>query len=906
MSREPSSGGQTHLPGAATPEESALHSIVAATADKAGEEFFRHLVKHLALALDVTYAFVAEFTGSPTRVRTIAFWGRGSWLDNVEYDLDGTPCEEVVRGTMCLYRDGVQARFPRDTLLSVMEARSFLGVPLRAANRNTLGHLAVIDTKPMPGGHPFQEIFHLFADRARVELERLRAEAALEQASRDLEFRLERTARDLRLARDQLAALVEIQRAVAGHLDRRTLFAAVAEALHGVIPVERVVLLLPGGDPSILTVYAAYGKTGIQFFEGETLPRAGTIAGWVVEHGRPFVVAHAEEVRESFPVSYERILQEKMDSIAVVPLLAEGRCVGTLALMAKPAGAWGSVPPALLEQIAAAVAVAVDHCVAYEELGKFRDELAALLEVNRAVARHLHRDELFATLAQCLRDILPSDRFGIELPVDGGKLRAHVFAPGSAGPSAQVEELPAAGTACRWTEETQQWLVASSRDELRARFPVTFDVMRREGMQSLCAIPLLSGRRCLGVLFFMSAREAAYTALRRALLEQVAGAVAVALDHCLAYEEVQSLRDRLARENVYLQEEIRREHPFEELVGSSPTLLATLRQVEQVAPTDASVLILGETGTGKELIARAIHNRSGRRDRPLVKVNCSAISAGLVESELFGHVKGAFTGALERRVGRFELADGGTIFLDEIGELPLETQVKLLRVLQEQEFEPVGSSRTVRVDVRVIAATNRDLQEALRAGRFRSDLFYRLNVFPIEVPPLRDRRSDIPQLVTFFLSGFAKRFGKRIGSVSPETMERLATYAWPGNIRELQNIIERAVVLCEGPILELGRDLAPGKGADGPAREPEVSPERPGPAVGNPREAQAASDSTRADLVTLEEAERRHILAALERTGGVIHGSRGAARILDLHPNTLRSRIEKLGIAVPRARHEAS
>jgi formate hydrogenlyase transcriptional activator len=905
MPSERSSGWQARPHGAAMPEGMAFRSIVAATADKAGEEFFRHLAKHVALALDVTYAFVAEFAGSPTRVRTVALWGRGSWLDNVEYNLEGTPCEEVLQGSLSLHPDCVQERFPKDTLLTEIQARSYLGLPLRAANGDTLGHLAIIDTKPMPGDHAFQEVFQLFADRARVELERLRAEAALERASRDLAFRLERTAEDLRVARDQLAALVEIHRAVAGHLDRRTLFTAVAEALHGVIPVERVVLLLPGADPAALTVFAAYGKTGIQFFEGETLPRAGTIAGWVVEHGS-LVVAQTEEVRESFPVSYERLRQEGMDSVAVVPLLAEGRCVGALSLLAEPAHAWATVPPTLLEQIAAAMAVAVDHCMAYEALGRFRDELAALLEVNRAVARHLQRDELFAALAQSLRGLLPSDRFGIELPVDGDKLRAHVFAPVAAGTApAVVEELPAAGTACRWTEETQQWLVASSRDELRERFPVTFEVMLREEMQSLCAIPLLSGQRCLGVLFFMAAREAAYTDLRRALLEQVAGAVAVALDHCLAYEEVQSLRDRLARENVYLQEEIRREHPFEELVGSSPALLATLRQVEQVAPTDTSVLILGETGTGKELIARAIHGRSARRDRPLVKVNCSAISAGLVESELFGHMKGAFTGALERRVGRFELADGGTIFLDEIGELPLETQVKLLRVLQEQEFEPVGSSRTVRVDVRVIAATNRDLQEAIRAGRFRTDLFYRLNVFPIQLPPLRDRRADIPQLVTFFLSRFAKKFGKRVGSVLPETMGSLTTYAWPGNIRELQNIIERAVVLCEGPILELDRDLAPVTGTARGARETEAHPESAGPAVRGGREAHAASEAEASGLVTLDEAERRHILAALERTGGVIHGPRGAARILDLHPNTLRSRMEKLGITGSRARHEA-
>jgi formate hydrogenlyase transcriptional activator len=289
-----------------------------------------------------------------------------------------------------------------------------------------------------------------------------------------------------------------------------------------------------------------------------------------------------------------------------------------------------------------------------------------------------------------------------------------------------------------------------------------------------------------------------------------------------------------------------------------------------------------------------------------VKVNCAAISAGLVESELFGHVKGAFTGALERRVGRFELADGGTIFLDEIGELPLETQVKLLRVLQEQEFEPVGSNRSLRVNVRVIAATNRDLPEALRAGRFRTDLFYRLNVFPIEVPPLRSRQSDIPQLVTFFLSGFVKKFGKRIGSVSPDTMARLTSYAWPGNIRELQNIVERAVVLCEGSVLEIDQDLVPVSGIARAARETSRPAELPGAPPDASRAPAAPTGSEPSELPTLEEAERRHIVAALERTGGVIHGPRGAARILDLHPNTLRSRMERLGIKVPRTRHEPS
>ena len=315
---------------------------------------------------------------------------------------------------------------------------------------------------------------------------------AVQQARHGLDLRLQ-PASNPRLAREQLAVLVEIHRAAAGHLDRKALFTAIAKALQGVIPVSRVILQLPGADPSALTVYAASGKSGLQFYQGETLARTGSIPGWVVEHGCPVVVERAESIRERFPISYQRLRREGMESVAVVPLLTEGRCVGALALMAEQAGALSAVPPVLLDEIAASIAVAVDHCSAYEELGRLRDEQAALLEVNRAVARHLRRDALFATLADCLRDLLPSDRFGIELPVEGDKLRAHVLATRNPTTApAHVEELPAAGTACRWAEETRQWLIASSREELRERFPVTFAVMERENMQSLCAMPLLS------------------------------------------------------------------------------------------------------------------------------------------------------------------------------------------------------------------------------------------------------------------------------------------------------------------------------------------------------------------------------------------------------------------------------
>jgi formate hydrogenlyase transcriptional activator len=352
---------------------------------------------------------------------------------------------------------------------------------------------------------------------------------------------------------------------------------------------------------------------------------------------------------------------------------------------------------------------------------------------------------------------------------------------------------------------------------------------------------------------------------------------------------------KLGLANAYLQEEIQAAHNFEEIVGNSPALLALLSKLEQVALTDATVLIYGETGTGKELVARAIHERSTRKPMPLVKVNCGAISAALAESELFGHVKGAFTGAIERRVGRFELADGGTIFLDEVGELPLETQVKLLRVLQEQEFEPVGSSRSIRVDVRVIAATNRDLGEAVKAGRFRSDLYYRLSVFPLEVPALRDRQPDIPKLAMFFLGRFSKKFGKRIDTMSQATMDLLMGYGWPGNIRELQNIIERAVVLSHRSVLALNANLLPVEVSEVSVIPPRGTGDH---AVPNARASKTGDTAWPApsSSIAFEEVERRHILAVLQKTGGLIEGPSGAARILELNPSTLRGRMKKLGI----------
>jgi len=525
-------------------------------------------------------------------------------------------------------------------------------------------------------------------------------------------------------------------------------------------------------------------------------------------------------------------------------------------------------------------------------LRKSEEKNRILLQINNAIITNLTQQALLHSISGALHPLFPLDRCAITLyqperdsfrflAVEG-ELLSDYFKTGL--------ELGRNETCGGWVFETLRPLVR--RDLEKEQQYLNERRLAAEGIRSLCVAPLIFQGKCIGTLSLVSREKDRYSDEDGIFLQEVANQVVLAIQNMQSYQEIDSLKARLEKENVYLREELRTEHNFEEIVGNSPALLKALHAVDQVAPTDSTVLIYGETGTGKELVARAIHSRSARNGRAMVNVNCSAISAGLVESELFGHMKGAFTGALERRIGRFELANGGTIFLDEIGELSLETQVKLLRVLQEHEFEPVGSSRSLRVDVRVIAATNRNLREAVEAGRFRSDLFYRLNVFPIELPPLRERRSDIPQLVAFCVTRFSKRLGKKIDGVSQESMENLVNYPWPGNIRELQNVIERAVVLSVDPTLRLDRDLIPvAASAKGMAAPETDTPER------RPPDLKSAQP-----LLTLDEADRNHILAALQHAGGVVDGPKGAARILNLHPNTLRHRMHKLGIKGSRHR----
>ena len=501
-------------------------------------------------------------------------------------------------------------------------------------------------------------------------------------------------------------------------------------------------------------------------------------------------------------------------------------------------------------------------------------DMATVLKLAHAIAEEIDLDELLRKLMTIALENAGAER-GLFLQERDGALMVEADAASSGQVRVQQvpweEALDFSHSVVRYVRRTGQDLVVGNLagDD---RFAAD-DYVRRTNAKSVLCVPVGQQGRSAGLLYLENnLTTEAFTPERIEMMRILAAQAAISLENARLYRQLEVLKNRLEAENVYLQEEIRTQHNFNEIVGNSQPLLDVLRKVELVAPTETTVLLLGETGSGKELFARAVHSRSPRNHRPLVKVNCGAIAPGLVESELFGHVKGAFTGAVDKRVGRFELANGGTILLDEVGELPLEAQVKLLRVLQEQEFEPVGSSRTIRVDVRVIAATNRDLEQAVREGTFRADLLYRLNVFPIQIPPLRARKSDIPLLATLFVSGLSRRLGKPIQGFSTRSMEQLVAYSWPGNVRELQNVVERAAILSPGPVLEVDRSFMQGGG-------------------------QPADSASNRTGETLDHVQRAHIIAVLQSTGGVVEGARGAATILGLHPNTLRSRMKKLGIS---------
>jgi formate hydrogenlyase transcriptional activator len=612
-------------------EISALKSLVAGTAASTGEDFFRTLVRHLAEALQTNHAFVAEFV-VPSRVRTLAFWSNGSIVDNVEFELRGTPCEVVYDGGLCHIPSGVPARFPA----AGPGIESYLGVPLTTKDGKVLGHLCVLDEKPLPSEPRKLFIFQIFGARAAAELERVRLQNAL-QASEDRFRDLFDEAPIAYVHEDLESRFIRANRT--------------AQRILGITPEQ------------------VKGMVGISLCPDT-------------------------------PEAQRRIKE------------------------------------------------------AFESINRGTDTSGVILELRRK---------------------------------DDGR---PIF--------------------------IQWW----SRPDPSGTYTRTM---------------------------FIDITD-------RVLMEQE--------------------QARLQAQNLYLQEEIKSAHNFDEIVGSSAGLFKVLDNVRRVAPTDATVLIWGETGTGKELIARAIHSASRRADKPFIKVNCAALPAGLIESELFGHERGAFSGAIQRRIGRFELASAGTIFLDEIGEIPPDVQVKLLRVLQEHEFDRVGGNHTIKTDVRVIAATNRDLPTAIAEGKFRADLYYRLNVFPVNIPPLRDRIQDIPLLAQFFVQKYAPKVGRRVESMDPESVARLLQYHWPGNIRELENIIERALILSGTPVLGIDPEVLP-------------TPVQPRAAASRP------ADAPGADGTDLNSMQRLHILSTLKKTNWVVEGNQGAAVQLGMKPATLRHGITR-------------
>ena len=517
-----------------------------------------------------------------------------------------------------------------------------------------------------------------------------------------------------------------------------------------------------------------------------------------------------------------------------------------------------------------------------------RDDFRILVDITNAVLSKLDLDELTGEIAKTIHHFFHINAISIVLcDADKESEQASVYATHYVQTHVAEREqsrMTLDGSLEQQVMKNGEMLLTSVQHtgEPDDDESTLFQLLWRGQTKTLCILPLRFGHKTLGVLKLAQCQPDNFNSANLRVLQQIAERIAIAVDNALAYQEIKSLKEKLQHENLYLTEQINSNNPdFSDIVGRSSSMSAVLKQVEIVAKSDCSVLILGETGTGKELIARAIHNLGDRRDQRMVKMNCAAMPAGLMESDLFGHEKGSFTGATAQRMGRFELADRGTLFLDEVGEIPVELQPKLLRILQEQEFERVGGNKLISVDVRMIAATNRDLRQMVADKEFRSDLYYRLNVFPIVIPPLRERPEDIPQLVKFLTYKIAKRMKRTIDSIPAETLRLLSRMPWPGNVRELENVIERAVLLTRGTVLDL--------------QLPELNYPLPLP-VSPPERAMPVSDPAPAPHLS-EEDERERILQVLRETNGVVAGPRGAAQRLGLKRTTLLSRMKKLGIA---------
>ena len=660
-------------------------------------------------------------------------------------------------------------------------------------------------------------------------------------------------------------ALLEMADLVVHHHSLPELFAAMAERLRRAAAADAATFSLYDPAKNVMRLH---------FWEGtELVPTPAEVAveespsGWAWQNQQPLVVPDLAADSRFSPV-LSTLRDKGLRSYCWLPLTTAQKRLGTLGLGSSQTNAYGEKEMRLLPRVAKLVAVAVENALTREALVREKERLHMLLEVNNTLVTNRDLQKLFPAISGFMRRMIRYDYASVAVYDEAAHSLSfyRLDSPLTTGMAGMDTTLPVADTpagSALMERETKIF----ARDDLMGIQSSFVSQMLENGIQSLCCVPLTTHKGDLGTLNLASKEANAFAPPDVGFLQQVAAQVAVALDNARSYREIAQLTDKLASEKRYLEEEIRTELNFEEIVGESPALKRVLSQARTVAPSDATVLILGDTGTGKELIARAIHRMSSRKDRVFVKLNCAAIPTGLLESELFGHEKGAFTGAISQKAGRLELADKGSLFLDEVGDIPLELQPKLLRVLLDQEFERLGSTRTIKVDIRLIAATNRDLAQAVAEKDFRSDLYYRLNVFPIRMPALTERKTDIPALVRHFVQKFARGMNKQIEIIPSATMSALVNCEWPGNVRELENLMERSVILSDGrvlnaPLAEL-RSGHEGLDSDG----------------------------------TLESLERQYIVRVLRDSSGVIAGPHGAAVRLGMKRTTLQSRILKMGIS---------
>jgi formate hydrogenlyase transcriptional activator len=699
----------------------------------------------------------------------------------------------------------------------------------------------------------------------------------------------------LEQSRRQLEALLEVAESIAQHRDLTALFHDLAERLHCVVDFDFLTLVLHDPVRNVMRLHILETRLPTPAKTGSETPVDGHPSGWVWQSQQPFVVSDTEEDHR-FPDFLQRLREIGVRSLAMVPLTTAQRRLGAMGFGRLVPQGITDTELQFMRRVGSQVAVAVDNALNYQtsqayqiQLARERDRLQVLLEVNNVLVSSRELPDLFRGIVTSLEKVIHHDYTSLALrDSSSGLLKIHAL-DFSSRPGLFDQEItvPLDTTPSGHCFTTGQPLLARGSEIDRFSNEI-IRMLRAEGVQTICCVPLITHSRTFGTLNLASRREDAFPPPDIELLQQVAAQIAIAVENALAFKQIDALKDKLAEEKLYLEEEIRSEFNFEEIIGESPALMRALAQVELVAPAGTAVLVTGETGTGKELIARAVHNHSPRRERTFVKINCAAIPGGLLESELFGHERGAFTGALTQKIGRFELADRGTLFLDEVADLPLDLQPKLLRVLQEQEFERLGSNHTRHVDVRIVAATNADLAKLVADRSFRSDLYYRLNVFPIHIPSLRERREDVPHLVRYFVQKFSRRLNKAVAYIPAAAMDALANYSWPGNIRELENFIERAVLLS--PAKELRVPLAELQ-SNAFANQGEIS--SPGT---DPTSSLASSAPS---ISTLEEAERQHILRALRQTGWRIAGPKGAAALLGMKRTTLQARMRKLAIRRP-------